>query len=106
MIIHGDFVADEGALTSGKPGQDIEKDITSLTNEFIQNGDYVVFAIDAHEEGDDYHPETKLFPPHNIIGSKGRQLFSSLKHFMKITSIKKMSIGLIKRAIQRLQAQI
>jgi len=48
-----DFVADEGALTSGKPGQDIEKDITSLTNEFIQNGDYVVFAIDAHEEGDE-----------------------------------------------------
>lgn len=73
-----DFVADEGALTSGKPGQDIEKEITSLTNEFMQNGDYVVFAIDAHEEGDDYHPETKLFPPHNIMGTKGRQLFSSL----------------------------
>ena len=71
-----DFVADEGALTFGKPGQDIEKDITSLTNEII-NGNYVVLRIYAHEEGDDYHPETKLFPPHNIIGSKGRELFSS-----------------------------
>ena len=25
-----------------------------------------------------YHPETKLFPSHNIIGSEGRQLFGSL----------------------------
>ena len=73
-----DFVADEGALTSGKPGQQIEESITKLTNTFIEENDFVVFAIDAHQQNDRYHPETKLFPSHNIIGSEGRQLFGSL----------------------------
>lgn len=73
-----DFVADEGALTCGKPGQDIEESITRITNEFIEQNDYVVFAIDAHSKEDVYHPETKLFPPHNIKGTEGRHLFGSL----------------------------
>ena len=74
-----DFVADNGALTCGKPGQVIEEKITQLTNEFIENGDYVVFAIDVHDQGDEYHPETKLFPPHNLRGTSGRDLFGALK---------------------------
>lgn len=74
-----DFVADRGALTCGEPGQAIETKIVQLTREFIDNGDYVVFAIDVHDEGDIYHPETKLFPPHNIRGTSGRELFGSLK---------------------------
>ena len=73
-----DFVADEGALTCGKPGQEIEDFITNITNEFIEKNDFVVFAIDAHRKGDVYHPETKLFPPHNIKGTNGRQLYGSL----------------------------
>ena len=74
-----DFVADNGALTCGKPGQVIEEKIIQLTNEFIENGDYVVFAIDVHDQGDEYHPETKLFPPHNLRGTSGRDLFGALK---------------------------
>lgn len=74
-----DFVADAGALTCGEPGQAIEGKIVQLTEEFIDNGDYVVFAIDVHDEGDEYHPETKLFPPHNIRGTAGRDLFGALK---------------------------
>ena len=73
-----DFVADEGALTCGKPGQEIEDFITNITNEFIEKNDFVVFAIDAHCKDDVYHPETKLFPPHNIKGTNGRQLYGSL----------------------------
>ena len=73
-----DFVADEGALTCGKPGQEIEAAITNITNEFIDKNDFVVFAIDAHNKEDVYHPETKLFPPHNIKGTNGRNLFGSL----------------------------
>ncbi|NRD77724.1 cysteine hydrolase [Bacillus sp. BRMEA1] len=74
-----DFVADAGALTCGKPGQVIEDKITSLTKEFIENGDYVVFAIDVHDRGDEFHPETKLFPPHNLRGTSGRHLFGALQ---------------------------
>ena len=74
-----DFVADNGALTCGKPGQDIEGTIVQVTKDFIANGDYVVFAIDTHQLNDQYHPESKLFPPHNIEGTKGRDLFGVLK---------------------------
>ncbi|TWD95691.1 nicotinamidase-related amidase [Neobacillus bataviensis] len=74
-----DFVADAGALTCGVPGQQIEGKIVGLTKEFIENGDYVVFAIDVHDKGDQYHPETKLFPPHNLRGTSGRDLFGALQ---------------------------
>lgn len=74
-----DFIADDGALTCGEPGQKIENKIVERTEAFINNGDYVVFAIDVHDEGDRYHPETKLYPPHNIRETKGRDLFGELK---------------------------
>ncbi|MBP2242252.1 nicotinamidase-related amidase [Cytobacillus eiseniae] len=74
-----DFVAADGALTCGEPGQALEQKMVELTKEFILNGDFTVFAIDVHEEGDPYHPETKLFPPHNIRHTKGRDLYGGLK---------------------------
>lgn len=73
-----DFVADGGALTAGKPAQVLENYIADLAREFIDNGDYVVFADDMHEEGDEYHPETKLFPPHNIKDTAGRLFYGKL----------------------------
>ena len=75
-----DFVADEGRLTCGEPGQHIEDYIVSLTKDFIEREDYVVFAVDVHDEGDSYHPETRLFPPHNIRGTAGRDLFGNLQN--------------------------
>jgi len=74
-----DFVAQDGALTCGKPGQLLEGVNTQLTKEFMSSGDFVVFDIDVHEKEDSYHPETKLFPPHNIRGTRGRELYGSLK---------------------------
>lgn len=73
-----DFVADEGKLTTGKPGQAVEAYVTTLVESFIDAGDYVVFAIDGHDEGDAYHPENTLFPPHNINGTSGRALYGTL----------------------------
>lgn len=73
-----DFVAADGALTCGEPGQAIEAEIVRLTKEFIEKGDLVVFAIDVHETSDALHPETKLFPPHNIRGTRGRDLYGEL----------------------------
>lgn len=74
-----DFVADDGKLTAGEPAQNLHDYILNVTREFIQSGDFVVFAIDAHAENDPYHPETKLFPPHNIIGTSGRDLYGGLE---------------------------
>lgn len=76
-----DFVADEGKLTAGVPAQAISERITQVTQEAFERGDYIFFAIDRHEENDTFHPESRLFPPHNLIGSKGRELFGPLATF-------------------------
>ncbi|MDM8102211.1 MULTISPECIES: cysteine hydrolase family protein [Oceanobacillus] len=74
-----DFVADDGALTCGKPGQDLENRMVAITERFIKEGDYTVFAVDVHDKDDAYHPEQKLFPPHNIRGTSGRDLYGQLQ---------------------------
>lgn len=74
-----DFVAKDGALTCGEPGQALEDYIVQLTKTFHEKGDYVTFLIDLHYENDDLHPESKLFPPHNIAGTNGRNLYGGLE---------------------------
>ncbi|MCM3713352.1 cysteine hydrolase [Alkalihalobacillus oceani] len=78
-----DFVATDGALTCGAPGQAIEEEIVRLTRKFVEAGDFVVFAVDVHELEDDHHPETRLYPPHNIRGTAGRQLYGKLGELYK-----------------------
>ena len=73
-----EFVADTGRLTTGQAGQAIETTLVDHTQRFIDQGDFVVFAIDRHEAEDPYHPENQLFPPHNLAGSEGRNLYGTL----------------------------
>ncbi|MER2089831.1 MAG: isochorismatase, partial [Sporosarcina sp.] len=61
-----DFVAPEGKLTCGEPGQKLLPYICNVTKTFIEHKDLVVFSIDLHKKDDPYHPESKQFPPHNI----------------------------------------
>ncbi|MFC3928252.1 cysteine hydrolase family protein [Streptococcus caprae] len=74
-----DFVADDGLLTAGRPAQAIADQIAEVTREAYDRGDYIFFAIDGHDKGDVFHPETKLFPPHNIKETSGRHLYGPLK---------------------------
>lgn len=74
-----DFVAEKGALTSGIPAQNLEEYIVKLTKEFHEKGDYIAFLIDLHFKGDALHPESTLFPPHNIEGTEGRDLYGELE---------------------------
>ncbi|MCI5775292.1 MAG: cysteine hydrolase family protein [Aerococcus sp.] len=76
-----DFVADDGKLTAGKPAQALEDRIVALTKQFHDAGQFVAFTIDRHFEGDDYHPETQLFPPHNIDGTPGQKLYGALEDY-------------------------
>ncbi|OCA87127.1 cysteine hydrolase family protein [Pseudobacillus wudalianchiensis] len=80
-LINVDYTIDfvNGALPVGEPAIEIEEAITSLTEEFLENGDYVILAIDVHMKEDPYHPETKLFPPHNIAETEGRRLYGRLE---------------------------
>ncbi|MGG0658120.1 cysteine hydrolase family protein [Rummeliibacillus pycnus] len=74
-----DFVAKNGALTCGEPGQQLEEAILHHIHQFVNQEELVVFACDLHDENDPYHPETKLFPPHNIRNTKGRALFNHVQ---------------------------
>lgn len=76
-----DFVT--GALPCGEPGINIEGGITALTEDFIASEDLVIFAVDLHYEGDSYHPETALYPPHNIAGTDGRKLYGELEEIFE-----------------------
>lgn len=76
-----DFVALDGALTAGQVAIDLEEYNVNLTKKFVEAGDYVVFAIDTHHLNDPYHPETKLFPPHNIDGTPGHDLYGQLEDY-------------------------
>ncbi|WP_416149759.1 cysteine hydrolase family protein [Salipaludibacillus sp. HK11] len=77
-----DFVAEDGRLTCGERGQSIDKRLTELTKLFIEQDHFIAFAIDAHKEKDPHHPEAKLFPSHNVIGTKGRALYGSLGQYI------------------------
>ncbi|MED4209329.1 cysteine hydrolase family protein [Priestia megaterium] len=79
-----DFVAENGALTCGEPGRQIETFISDITRQFIEQNEYVVFAIDFHKENDSLHPESALFPPHNVEGSAGRELYGKLNDLYKV----------------------
>ncbi|WP_203248795.1 cysteine hydrolase family protein [Sporosarcina beigongshangi] len=74
-----DFIAKDGALTCGEPGMALENYITELTKTFLDEGHFVAMPVDVHEIDDPYHPETNQFPPHNIRGTAGRNLYGSLQ---------------------------
>ncbi|MGP0583830.1 cysteine hydrolase family protein [Paenibacillus timonensis] len=76
-----DFV--DGNLPVGQPAIDIEPAICRLTESFVSQGDFVVMAVDLHEREDQWHPETKLFPPHNLRGTEGRALYGRLAEAYK-----------------------
>ncbi len=74
-----DFVATKGSLTAGKPAQAIEQRVVALAEEFRARKDFVYLPTDLHVENDPYHPETKLFPPHNRLNTWGREYYGELQ---------------------------
>ena len=68
-------------IDSRSSAQAISEVINQVTRLAFDRGDYIFFTIDAHEENDVFHPESKLFPPHNLIGTSGRNLYGKLAEF-------------------------
>lgn len=92
-----DFVATDGKLTTGEAGQAIEGELVAITEDYFQQGNFVVFAIDGHDPSDQYHPENKLFPAHNVIGTSGRELYGSLADFYQANQAEKTVYWIDKR---------
>lgn len=68
-----DFVADNGKLTCGAPAQHIDARLCELVKEFAGKGALIIAACDNHREGETDSPESKLFPPHCIDGTRGAE---------------------------------
>ena len=71
-----DFVADDGGLTVGRPAQGIVPYIVKLAEQFLANDHLVVIAMDSHQPAD---PHFKRWPYHNVVGTKGQELYGRLK---------------------------
>lgn len=78
-----DFIADNGKLTCGKPGQEIEDYLINRIQSFVDHKEDIFFTMDIHYENDLYHPEAQLFPPHNIDGTNGRKLYGKVGELYK-----------------------
>lgn len=73
-----DFIADNGKLTCGGAGQAIEGYIVDRIQHYHDKKENIFFIMDLHFENDPTHPESKSFPPHNIIGTEGRKLYGQV----------------------------
>lgn len=75
-----DFVALDGGLTVGQPAIDIVPFIRNLADQFLEEDNIVVISMDAHEENDAHF---ELWPVHNVIGTKGQELYGELNEWYK-----------------------
>jgi len=73
-----DFVADDGGLTVGQPAQEIVPYIVALAERFLSKNDLVVITMDEHQPND---PHFLRWPPHNVAGTKGQELYGELKEW-------------------------
>lgn len=91
-----DFVAENGALTCGEPGRAIEGTICRL----IESDAFdCVFAMnDTHEAGDILHPESALFPPHNLRGSHGAGLYGAVNNAISCRAARAVNNAISGRA--------
>ena len=72
-----DFVALDGALTCGQSALDIYDNILRLCDAPVFSAAYLL--NDSHIAGDVHHPENKLFPAHNVVGSSGAFPYGKLR---------------------------
>lgn len=70
-----DFIHDEGSFSLGKSGQALDAAMVKHMEEAISAGDYIFICNDRHLPGDAHHPESGLFPPHNLADSWGEKLY-------------------------------
>ena len=70
-----DFVHGEGSLTAGSPAQNAVGPILKRLEQFNNNNELIVFAMDSHEPDDDHF---LLWTPHNVKGTWGAELYGEL----------------------------
>ena len=75
-----DFVHDDGSLTAGPPAQKAVDPILKRLEQFNNNKELIVFAMDSHKPDDDHF---LLWTPHNVKGTWGAELYGELNVWYK-----------------------
>ena len=87
-----DFVADSGKLTAGAPAQAISDAISKVTRLALNAEITSSLPLMLMKKNDCFHPESKLFPPHNLIGTSGRNLYGDLGTFYQEHGFRQSSL--------------
>ncbi len=78
-----DFVAADGKLTAGEPAQAIDAALCQGLKTAMVRGDLIFVLNDLHYQKDSSHPESALFPPHNVLGTAGREVYGQTGRTLK-----------------------
>lgn len=78
-----DFISDDGALSCGAIGQAVDEAIVEKINATLATGGFIFICNDEHEAGDAYDPEARLFPPHNLAGSWGAEIYGKTGQLLR-----------------------
>ena len=76
-----DLIATDGILSCAPATLPLVPVVCDYMQKTIDEGNFVVVCNDVHQEadqngkGDPYHPETALFPVHNVKNAYGSQLY-------------------------------
>lgn len=76
-----DFVKENGKLPCGEDARKIEPYIKQKVDEYIKNGDMVIFTLDTHDENAYKNSvEATLFPIHCVLGTEGSKLYGDFEN--------------------------
>lgn len=78
-----DFISDDGALSCGAIGQAVDAAIVGKIDAALVAGDFIFVCNDEHDQGDAYDPEAPLFPPHNLAGSWGAEIYGKTGELLR-----------------------
>ena len=71
-----DFLKPDGGLYCGPTAEAIIPGVKAKVQEYVDNGDLILFVSDAHDELD---LEFERFPKHCVAGTEGAELIDELK---------------------------
>ena len=78
-----DFISDQGSLTCGAIGQAVDEAIVAQIEAALAEGDFIFVCNDEHDKDDAYDPEKALFPPHNLAGSWGAEIYGKTGELLR-----------------------
>lgn len=70
-----DFIDGKGVMSCGAAGQALDSNIAQLITQTLKQDGFVFVCNDSHCLEDAYDPEALLFPPHNITGTWGEEIY-------------------------------